>query len=42
MELFKQAEKEYFGRREQQPDLETCSHQLISIFGVTTCNRCGL
>ena len=42
MDLFKQAEKEYFGRREQQPDVEACSHQLINLSGVMTCNLCGL
>jgi copper oxidase (laccase) domain-containing protein len=51
MDLFKQAEKEYFSRKEQQLDaeackqqldIEACKHQLINLSGVMTCNLCGL
>jgi hypothetical protein len=51
MDLFKQAEREYFSRKEQQLDaeeceqqldIEACKHQLIIISGVMTCNSCGL
>jgi hypothetical protein len=51
MYLFKQAEKEYFSRKEQQLDaeacehqldIEACKHQLINLSGVMTCNLCGL
>jgi hypothetical protein len=43
MDLYKQAEREYFGLREQQQaDVEACKHQLINLSGVMTCNFCGL
>jgi hypothetical protein len=51
MDLFKQVEREYFSRKEQQLDaeaceqqldIEACKHQLINLSGVMTCNLCGL